>query len=101
MCLHKTDTKPILNSCAIYKFYEFYVNKSNRYALHFMQFYSSTANFMIKDHNRRSSHTFYYFNILGGVKLANVVSTTGCIYICPVSSNVAQTTSWSDLSDRI
>ncbi len=27
----------------------------------------------------------YYFNILGGVKLAYVVSRTRCIYTCPVS----------------
>ncbi len=27
----------------------------------------------------------YYFNIFGGVKLAYVVSTTRCIYTCPVS----------------
>ncbi len=31
---------------------------------------------------------FYYFNILGGVKLAYVVSTTRCIYTCPVSSGM-------------
>ncbi len=30
----------------------------------------------------------YYFNILGGVKLAYVVSTTRCIYTCPVSSGM-------------
>ncbi len=30
----------------------------------------------------------YYFNIVGGVKLAYVVSTTRCIYTCPVSSGM-------------
>ncbi len=30
----------------------------------------------------------YYFYILGGVKLAYVVSTTRCIYTCPVSSGM-------------
>ncbi len=30
----------------------------------------------------------YYFNILGGVKLAYVVSTTRCIYTCPVLSGM-------------
>ncbi len=30
----------------------------------------------------------YYFNILGGVKLAYVVLTTRCIYTCPVSSGM-------------
>ncbi len=35
--------------------------------------------------NKNLSH-IYYFNILGGVKLSYVVSTTRCIYTCPVSS---------------
>ncbi len=30
----------------------------------------------------------YYFNILGGVKFAYVVSTTRCIYTCPVLSGM-------------
>ncbi len=30
----------------------------------------------------------YYFNMFGGVKLAYVVSTTRCIYTCPVSSGM-------------
>ncbi len=42
----------------------------------------------------------YYFNILGGVKLSYVVSTTRCI-LSSFVWNVAQTTSWSGLSNRI
>ncbi len=44
-----------------------------------------------------------YFNILGGVKLSNVVSTTRCIYTCPVSPgmqprpHLLKGFEWSDL----